>query len=127
MKIDHVALYVRDLEAAKDFFVRYFDAIPSGLYHNPQTGLKTYFLTFDGESRLELMCRPEVGEGNRRDLQTGYQHLAFRVGGRENVDWLTARLQADGYTVLRGPRVTGDGYYESCIAGFEGNWIELTE
>ena len=35
MKIEHVALYVNDLEAAKDFFVRYLDAVPNAGYHNP--------------------------------------------------------------------------------------------
>ena len=29
MKIEHAALYVNDLEAAKDFFVRYLDAVPN--------------------------------------------------------------------------------------------------
>ena len=42
------------------------------------------------------------------------------------MDALTARLKADGYEVISGPRITGDGYYESCIATVEGNLIELT-
>ena len=46
--------------------------------------------------------------------------------GREAVDALTARLAADGWPAVSGPRVTGDGYYESCVAGFEGNLIEIT-
>ena len=33
----------------------------------------------------------------------------------------------DGYPVISGPRVTGDGYYESCILDPEGNRIEITE
>ncbi len=32
----------------------------------------------------------------------------------------------DGYEVISGPRTTGDGYYESCIIGPEGNLIETT-
>ena len=35
-------------------------------------------------------------------------------------------LKDDGYTVADGPRTTGDGYYESCVIGFEGNQIEIT-
>ena len=42
------------------------------------------------------------------------------------MDALTARLKADGYEVISGPRITGDGYYESCITAVEGNLIELT-
>lgn len=35
MKIDHVAMYVRDLEVVKDFFVRFFGAVSNEMYHNP--------------------------------------------------------------------------------------------
>ena len=35
MKIEHIAMYVHDLEAAKDFFIKYFDArVNDGLRHN---------------------------------------------------------------------------------------------
>ena len=39
---------------------------------------------------------------------------------------LTAELKADGYEVIRGPRTTGDGYYESYIVAIEDNQIKLT-
>ncbi len=42
------------------------------------------------------------------------------------MDQLTSRLRAEGYEVVGGPRTTGDGYYESCIVGIEGNQIEIT-
>ena len=58
--------------------------------------------------------------------RTGYIHLAFRVGSKEKVEELTQRLRKDGYQVLSGPRTTGDGYYESCVVGVEGNQIEIT-
>ena len=45
---------------------------------------------------------------------------------QEKVDELTACLKADGYEVVSGPRTTGDGYYESCVVGLEGNQIEIT-
>ncbi|MEQ3199474.1 glyoxalase, partial [[Ruminococcus] torques] len=38
----------------------------------------------------------------------------------------TRQMQEDGYEVVSGPRTTGDGYYESCIIGIEGNQIEIT-
>ena len=62
-----------------------------------------------------------------KDLaRTGYIHIAFSVGSKERVDSLTAQLQTDGYEVVSGPRTTGDGYYESCVVGIEGNQIEIT-
>lgn len=126
MTLEHIALYVDDLEAARRFFMTYFGAQSNDGYHNPATGLRTYFLTFAGGSRLELMSRPDLPDAGERTFRAGYVHIAFRLASRAAVDALTARLAADGYAVLSGPRVTGDGYYESCIAGIEGNVIEIT-
>ena len=127
MKLDHIALYVFDLEQAKNFFIRYFNATANDMYHNPRTGLRTYFLTFDDGSRLEIMQRPDVISAPFEQFSQGYIHIAFSVGSKDKVDSLTGRLNEDGYKVLRGPRVTGDGYYESCVQGFENNLIEITE
>ena len=127
MHIEHAALYVSDLENARDFFVRYFSAVPGENYHNPRTGFTSYFLTFDKGARLELMTRPDLIGREKPLTGSGYAHLAFSLGSRAAVDALTSHLRADGYTVLSGPRLTGDGYYESCILDQEGNQIELTE
>lgn len=59
--------------------------------------------------------------------RTGYAHIAFSVGSKERVDELTEQLKIAGYEVVSGPRITGDGYYESCIVVIEGNQIETTE
>lgn len=126
MKIEHVALYVNDLEKAKDFFVKYFDAVANSGYHNKKTDFRSYFLTFEDGARLEIMNRPEMQNPEKTSFRTGFIHLAFSTGSREKVDELTARLKSDGYEVLSGPRTTGDGYYESCVLGFENNQIEIT-
>ena len=126
MKIEHIALYVNNLEGARDFFVRYFGAISNEGYHNTRTDFRSYFLTFEDGARLEIMTKPDLTDSGDFLNRYGYAHLAFSTGSREAVDNLTARLKADGYPVYSGPRVTGDGYYESCILGFEGNLIEIT-
>ncbi len=126
MRISHIAIYVADLEAMKDFYVRYFGAIPNEKYSNDQTGLQTYFLAFNGEVRIEIMSRPDLLERNKYSDRIGFSHLAFRMGSREDVDQQTARLMADGFTVSSRPRVTGDGYYESVVLDPEGNRIEIT-
>ena len=127
MKIEHIGLYVHDLEAARHFFETYFAATSSVFYHNQKTGFQSYFLTFAEGARLEIMTRADdLADGSWELLFTGYHHLAFSLGSPEAVDELTARLEKDGYLVLSGPRVTGDGYYESNIQAFEGNQIELT-
>lgn len=127
MRIEHIAMYVNDLEETKDFFVKFFGAISNDKYHNSKTGLQTYFLTFEDNARLEIMTRPDMISSEKSLMQTGYIHLAFSVGSKEKVDKLTSELEEAGYKVLSGPRTTGDGYYESCILGPEGNQIEITE
>ncbi len=126
MKIEHIAMYVNNLEAAKEFFVKYLGARSNEGYHNQKTDFRSYFLSFDGETRLEIMNRPGMQDEEKGLQRTGFVHIAFRVGSKEKVDSLTEQLKKDGYDVVSGPRVTGDGYYESCIVGIEGNQIELT-
>lgn len=127
MKIDHIAMYVENLEEVREFFIKYFKATSNEMYHNPKTGLKTYFLSFEEGSRLEIMTRPDMTESSKNIMEAGYIHLAFSVGSKEKVDSLTSELKEAGYEVLSGPRTTGDGYYESCILGPENNQIEITE
>lgn len=126
MRIEHIAVYYNDLESAKSFFEKYFGARSGALYHNPKTDFRSYFLTFEGGARLEIMSRPDTAEGDKTRICTGYAHIAFSVGSKENVNALTERLRKDGYAVTSEPRTTGDGYYESCVADFEGNKIEIT-
>lgn len=126
MRIEHVAIYVNDLEAAKDFFVDYLGGRSNDGYHNKTTGFRSFFISFDDGARLEIMSKPEMIDAEKPVNRTGYAHVAFSVGNKEQVDELTARLKADGFPVISGPRTTGDGYYESCIIAIEGNQIEIT-
>ena len=126
MKIEHIAMYVNDLEKAKDFFVDYFGGYPNAEYHNTTTEFRSYFITFDEGARLEIMKKPHVADCEKILAHTGYIHIAFSVGSKEAVDALTERLKKAGFEVVSGPRTTGDGYYESCIAAIEDNQIEIT-
>jgi lactoylglutathione lyase len=124
--IRHTAVYVRDLEGAKAFYTKYFSCSANDKYHNPKTGLQTYFLTFDNHTKLELMYHPKATEKITDETLTGYCHLAIGVGSKEAVDSLTERLRNDGYVVVREPRTTGDGYYESVVLDPESNSLEIT-
>ena len=126
MRIEHVAMYVNDLEQARDFFVRYFGAVSNNGYHNPRTDFRSFFLTFEDGARLELIHKPHMEDAEKSLTRTGLIHMAFSLGSKEAVDNLTAALTRDGFRLLSGPRTTGDGYYESCIVDLEGNQIELT-
>lgn len=126
MRIEHVAMYVNDLEGARDFFVKYLGGTSNDVYHNKTTGFRSYFISFDDGARLEVMNKPEMADGEKALNRTGFIHVAFSVGSKEKVDELTAELKDDGYEVISGPRNTGDGYYESCVVAIEGNQIEIT-
>ena len=126
MRIEHVAMYVNDLEGAKIFFERYLGASANEGYHNKTTDFRSYFLTFDDGARLEIMNRPGMDDPEKTINRTGLIHIAFSVGNKEKVDELTRLLESDGYEVISGPRTTGDGYYESCVVSIEGNQIEIT-
>lgn len=126
MKIEHIGMYVQDLEKTRDFFVKYFAAKSNAMYHNPNTDFKSYFLSFDDGARLEIMQKPGVEAQTENQMRTGFIHMAISVGSKEQVDKLTETLKQDGYMVTSGPRTTGDGYYESCVVAVEGNLIEIT-
>ena len=127
MKIEHVAMYVNDLDTAKDFFVSILGGVSNQGYHNEKTGFRSYFISFEDGARLEIMSKPEMEDDPKTPNRTGYAHIAFSVGSREKVDELTEKIRLAGYEVISGPRTTGDGYYESCIVAIENNQIEITE
>lgn len=126
MKIEHIAMYVNDLEQAKDFFTHYFHATVGKKYHNQKTGFQSYFLSFEGECRLEIMSNPEMKNMEKPLARTGYAHIALSVGTKETVNSLTEQLRKDGYRIISNPRITGDGYYESCLIDLEDDQIEIT-
>ena len=129
MKIEHIAVWAKDIETLKTFYETYFDAQANNKYTNPKKGFQSYFLTFASGARIELMQRPDILVQERKypgDEYLGYAHFAFALGSESAVDDKTDRLVSDGFTKLDGPRWTGDGYYESVILDPEGNRIELT-
>lgn len=128
MKIEHLAVWVKDLEAMKNFYCRYFQATANDKYINSSKQFQSYFLSFAEGPRLELMEMPAVPEtkDNVYDQFTGLIHFAIALGSKEKVDAMTVQFLRDGFEVLDGPRYTGDGYYESVILDPEKNRIELT-
>ena len=127
IRIEHVALWVRDLERAHAFYAAYFGMAAGVKYHNPTKGFTSYFLSSPGGGpRLELMHHAGRDAQASTATRVGYDHIAISVGSRADVDGLTERLRADGYAVVGEPRVTGDGYYESVVLDGEGNRVEIT-
>ena len=127
MKLEHIAIWVENLELMKDFYMKYFKTDCSKKYVNEKKKFSSYFLSFDEGARLEIMNRPDIQNKSKQDvLSSGITHLAISLGSKLAVDELTELLRGDGYTVSDEPRTTGDGYYESVILDPEGNRIEIT-
>ena len=127
MKIEHIAIWTHDLEGMRNFYTHYFDAVSGSAYYNHSKEFKSYFLSFGGECRLELMEMPtvSVNKNNYRKHISGIAHFSFKVGTRENVDQITDLLKEDGFEIISPGRMTGDGYYESAIFDPEKNRIEI--
>ena len=129
MKIDHIALWVIDLEEMRQFYEEYFKGTAGEKYHNPKKEFESYFISFADGCRLELMYNPNIpgkqSENNKQHL--GLIHFAVSVGSKEQVDELTVRLRKDGFRIIGEPRTTGDGCYESVVLDPEGNRVEITE
>lgn len=128
MKIEHIAIWTKDLEQLRKFYESYFDAASNKLYINQKKEFQSYFLTFDSGTRLEIMQRPDIHSASKSNSKEyfGYAHLAISVGSEEKVNELTEILRNDGFPILDGPRRTGDGYYESVVSDPDGNRIEIT-
>ena len=127
-RVEHLALWVRDLDGMCAFYAGYFGAKVGARYENPAKGFASRFLAFDSGARIEVMTTTSLSPANveRGAHRMGLTHLALAVGSETEVDQLTNRLRADGHSVLEGPRRTGDGYYESVVLDPEGNRLELT-
>ena len=133
MKIEHIAIWVKDIDKVCEFYRKYFGGVVHPLYHNPTKQFTSRFITFEDGARLEIMHRPDIDV--KRNVGTvemfhvehlGFTHLSFSVGSKEEVDHLTQQMSSEGVPVVGQPRTTGDGYYESVVLDPEGNRIEIT-
>ena len=128
MRIEHLAIWVKDLDRMKDFYVDYFKAQSGEKYFNPTKAFSSYFLSFGEGCRLELMHKPSIPSHHSGSATEyiGIAHFAISVGSKEKVDKLTNRLRNDRYVLVGEPITTGDGYYESVVLDPENNRIEIT-
>lgn len=127
MKIDHLAIWTYNLEGLRNFYMHYFDASSNEIYHNHSREFRSYFLTFHGGCRLELMEMPNIPKSKDNPLKefTGLIHFALKTGSKAQVDSLTQTLRKDGFKIIGEPRTTGDGCYESIFLDPDGNRVEI--
>jgi lactoylglutathione lyase len=129
MTLEHVAIWTNNLEGLKAYYIKFFGAVSNNKYINPKNQFESYFLTFRSGARLEIMSMPDI-PGNKNDTiekqHQGIIHLAFGVDTMEEVETKAKELQNNGYRILRGPRKTGDGYYEFETLDPDDNRLEVT-
>jgi len=125
MYIAHIAIWTKDLEAMKDFYIRYFKGISNEKYVNQKKQFESYFISFESGTKLELMRKQSVDKPLDTEKRLGLTHIAFKLGSKEAVLSLTETLRSDGYKIVGEPRTSGDGYFESVVLDVEGNRVEL--
>ncbi|TAE18415.1 MAG: glyoxalase [Bacteroidetes bacterium] len=129
MIIEHIAIWTNQLEAMRDYYVRFFGGKPNEKYTNPTTGFESFFLTFESGARLELMRKPRLPDNQNDTIEAqhlGIIHIAFALQTKAEVDAKAGELQSAGYRILRAPRTTGDGYYEFETLDPDNNRLEVT-
>jgi len=125
MKIGHIAIWTKDLEALKEFYTHYFGGVSNEKYINPVTEFESYFISFEAGAKLELMRKPSIDKQRAPEESIGLTHIAFTLASKEAVLSLTETLRSDGFRIVGEPRTSGDGYFESVVLDAEGNRIEL--
>lgn len=126
LRLAHVALWTRDLEAAAQFWKHYFDAEIGPRYESRnRPGFVSRFVRLPRANlAIELMEGPWVS--SHPGEATGWAHLAFGLGSRGAVDEMAAVFE-QGDLLRSGPRLTGDGHYEAVVETPDGTLIELVE
>jgi len=125
MKIGHIAIWTKDLEALKEFYTHYFGGVSNEKYINPVTKFESFFISFETGAKLELMRKPSIDKQRAHEESIGLTHIAFTLGSKEAVLSLTETLRSEGFRIVGEPRTSGDGYFESVVLDTEGNRIEL--
>jgi len=128
MKLDHLAIWADNPETLRDYYIRYFGAKSNNVYINEKNNFHSYFLSFDSGARIEIMHKPGIPRNLNDTVDAqhkGLIHFAFETDTMEEVDAKASQLEADGYKILRGPRKTGDGYYEFETVDPENNRLEV--
>jgi lactoylglutathione lyase len=128
MKLEHIAIWTDNVELLRNYYVSFFEGQSNEMYINPKTQFQSYFISFESGARLEIMSMPNIPENTNDTINAqhkGIIHIAFSVATKQEVDAKAALLQANGFELLNGPRVTGDGYYEFVTLDPDMNRLEV--
>lgn len=93
MKIEHVAIWVKDIDKICEFYRKYFGGVVHPIYHNPAKQFTSRFVTFESGARLEVMHRPDIDAnvGTVTSLQS-YTHRSANEKMRAFFRFLTSAV-----------------------------------
>ncbi|MCP2366235.1 catechol 2,3-dioxygenase-like lactoylglutathione lyase family enzyme [Agromyces flavus] len=120
---DHIGITVEDLPRS----IAQFDPVMQALgctRQDADNGVSWY----REEDELILFPAREPGSGPHRHGRVGWQHLAFPVDSREEVDRLHAIALGAGWTAVSGPKSFprfNDRYYASFVEDDNGIRLEF--
>lgn len=121
---DHLGITVVDLERG----IAQFDPVMQGLGFAREDADGSVSWWVEGEPELILFPAREADAAPHAHGEVGWQHLAFAVDSREEVDRLHAIALAAGWTPVRDPqpypRFT-ERYYASFVEDGSGIRIEF--
>jgi catechol 2,3-dioxygenase-like lactoylglutathione lyase family enzyme len=120
---DHIGITVDDLPRA----IAQFDPVMQALGCTRQDADNAVAWSL-GEEELILFPARESGTGSHRHGRVGWQHLAFPIDSRAEVDRLHAVALDAGWTAVSGPKLFprfNDRYYASFVEDDNGIRLEF--
>lgn len=120
---DHLGISVEDLPRS----IAQFDPVMQALGCTRQDADGSV-AWYKGEEELILFPAREAGSGPHRHGRVGWQHLAFAVDSRAEVDRLHTIAVGAGWTAVRDPKVFtrfSDRYYAAFVEDDNGIRIEF--
>ena len=89
MKIEHVAIWVKDIDKVCEFYRKYFGGEVQPLYHNPTKQFTSRFITFEDGARLEIMHCPDLNVGTLTESMFHVKHPIASVATGSSLTGMT--------------------------------------
>ncbi len=99
MKIEHIGIAVKDIEASNKLFATLFNKPAYKMEEVESEGVKTSFFQI-GESKIELLQATHENSAIAKFIEKkgeGMHHIAFEV---ENIEEEIKRLEGEGFKLI---------------------------
>ena len=124
--LDHLGISVLDIERAREQFLPVLTALGYSVGTEAEGGI-----SWDNGDETEFIIFPRRDDADmapHRHGDVGWQHLAFSVGSRSEVDRLHSIAVDAGWTAVRGPKLYprfNANYYAAFVEDESGIRLEF--